>query len=81
MIPQQMAFAGLIGQIRHSTIEQFLRFVYHPVPLKRRAGVDLVGLNVVMAEHALIIVELGPSQGVGDELTFFAGSGQPLVSF
>ena len=50
----QMPFAGLIGHIGHSTIEQFSRFTYDPVPLKRGTGIDFVSLNVVVAQDALI---------------------------
>ncbi len=50
----QMPFAGLIGHIRHSTVEQFSRFTYDPVPLKRWTGIDFVSLDVLVAQNALI---------------------------
>src|SRR5207237_468034 len=60
--PMQMPFAGLVGHIRHSTMEQLSRFAYDAVPLKGGAGIDFIGLDMIVAQDALIGIQLGIRQ-------------------
>src|SRR5260370_5443331 len=47
--------------------EQFARITNYVIPLESRAGVCFVGLDVVMAQDALIFIEVVIRQLLGDE--------------
>jgi len=63
-----MAFAGLIGGFRKPAVQEFARVLKDVIPLKSRAGIGFVGLNVEMAEDALVGFELVIGKFVGDDL-------------
>ena len=73
-----MALAGLVRHRRHAAMEELAGVADHVIPLEGRTGVHLVGLNVEMAEHALVGLELGIRQFLADEL---AGGVPRVVAF
>ena len=54
----EMTLAGLIGSLGHSAVDEFAGIVNEVVPLKRRAGVHFVGLDMEVAKDTLVILEL-----------------------
>src|SRR6266566_1533019 len=65
----QMALAGLIGGLGHSAVDELAGIVNEVVPLKRRARVHFVGLDMEVAKDTLVILELVIGQFVRDEFT------------
>src|SRR5260370_32973837 len=72
-----MTLAGLIGCLGHSAVDKLAGIVNEVVPLKRRAGVHFVGLDMEVAKDTLVILELVIGQFVRDE---FAGGVARVVA-
>src|SRR5438094_762851 len=54
----EIALAGLIGGLGHSAVDELAGIVNEVVPLKRRAGVHFVGLDMEVAKDTLVTLEL-----------------------
>ena len=54
-----MAQAGLIGGVRHSPVQQASSTSDDVIPIERGAGVIFVGLNMKMAQDAVICLRIG----------------------
>ena len=63
-----MTFGVFVRRAVESATEEFAGVGDSVLPLEGGAGVHFVGLDVVMAEDALVSIELGIGELVGDEL-------------
>src|SRR4051812_44852262 len=66
-----VSLTGLVRGLRHATVQKFAGIADNQIPLKSWAGIDLVGLDVVMAKNALVALKVLILQFVCNEFAVF----------